>query len=95
MEYEEIVLLRANRIIADNVIGMLLTLENVLKQDIYYRWNLIIADMDDNKFTDTYIVADADFLVTNDSHFRELRNISFPKINVIDIEAFADILKRL
>ncbi|MBK6482715.1 MAG: putative toxin-antitoxin system toxin component, PIN family [Chitinophagales bacterium] len=95
LEYEEIVLLRANRIIADNVIGMLLTLENVLKQDIYYRWNLIIADMDDNKFTDTYIVADADFLVTNDSHFRELRNISFPKINVIDIEAFADILKRL
>lgn len=95
LEYEEIVLLRANRIIADNVIGMLLTLENVLKQDIYYRWNLIIADIDDNKFTDTYIVADADFLVTNDSHFRELRNISFPKINVIDIEAFADILKRL
>ena len=95
MEYEEIVLLRANRIIADNVIGMLLTLENVLKQDIYYKWNLIKADMDDNKFTDTYIAADADFLVTNDSHFRELRNISFPKINVIDIEAFADILKRL
>lgn len=49
MEYEEIVLLRANRIIADNVIGMLLTLENVRKQDIYYRWNLIKADMDDNK----------------------------------------------
>ena len=95
LEYEEIVLLRANRIIADNVIGMLLTLENVLKQDIYYIWNLIKADMDDNKFTDTYIAADADFLVTNDSHFRELRNISFPKINVIDIEAFADILKRL
>lgn len=95
LEYEEIVLLRANRIIADNVIGMLLTLENVLKQDIYYKWNLIKADMDDNKFTDTYIAADADFLVTNDSHFRELRNISFPKINVIDIEAFADILKRL
>lgn len=49
LEYEEIVLLRANRIIADNVIGMLLTLENVRKQDIYYRWNLIKADMDDNK----------------------------------------------
>lgn len=95
MEYEEIVLLRANRIIADNVIGMLLTLENVRKQDIYYRWNLIKADMGDNKFTDTYIAADADFLVTNDAHFRELRNISFPKINVIDIESFADILKRL
>lgn len=95
MEYEEIVLLRANRIIADNVIGMLLTLDNVRKLDIYYRWNLIKADMDDNKFTDTYIAAYADFLVTNDAHFRELRNISFPKINVIDTEAFADILKRL
>lgn len=95
LEYEEIVLVRANRVIAEAVIGSLLTLENVWKQDIYYKWNLISGDKDDNKFTDTYVAADADFLVTNDSHFNVLKSIPFPKINVIDINTFTDMLKKL
>jgi len=54
----------------------------------YYRWNLIVADPDDDKFVDCAIAANADFIVTEDGHFRVLRQIEFPKVEVIGIEEF-------
>jgi len=38
------------------------------------------------------ISANAKIIVTNDKHFNVLKKIDFPKVNVVDIDAFKDIL---
>jgi predicted nucleic acid-binding protein len=60
----------------------------------YFSWNLIAADPDDNKFVDCAIAAQARFLVNEDRHFTALRDVEFPKVDVIGIQAFQhEILK--
>lgn len=44
----------------------------------YYFWNLITVDRDDNKFVDCAIAANADFICTEDKHFKVLKKIPFP-----------------
>lgn len=58
----------------------------------YFRWNLIAADPDDNKFVDCAVSSNAKFLVTSDKHFNVLKNIKFPKIEVIGVDYFESIL---
>jgi putative PIN family toxin of toxin-antitoxin system len=87
-EYTEILERKTNAVIANNVTELLLALKNVVKTDVYYRWNLIKQDADDNKFVDCAIASNAHFIVTNDRHFNELKNVSFPKIEVIDADEF-------
>lgn len=60
-----------------------------------FKWNLISADLDDNKYIDCYIKSGADYLVTNDRHFNLLKEIAFPKVECITIEEFMEILKKL
>jgi predicted nucleic acid-binding protein len=64
-----------------------LSSRNVEKVIPYYKWNLISADPEDNKFVDCALNAGADYIVTNDKHFNILRTIDFTKINVINIDA--------
>jgi predicted nucleic acid-binding protein len=77
---------------SENALFLLLTSRNVEKVIPYFKWNLIAADPDDNKFVDCALNAGADFIVTNDRHFNVLKNIDFPRTNVIDIETFKKIL---
>lgn len=58
-------------------------------QEIYVHFSLIEADPDDNKFVDCAVAADAEYIVTNDSHFNVLKKIDWPKISIITIEDFA------
>ena len=51
---------------------------------------LIEEDPDDNKFVDCAIVAGADYIVSEDAHFRVLEKIPFPKVNVILLNQFMD-----
>ena len=92
-EYEEIVARKANESVAQNIVKMLVTLSNVEKKEIYYRWNLIKSDEDDNKFADCAVAGNADYLVSNDHHFNVLETIDFPEIPLIDAEKFLEILK--
>lgn len=69
--------------------------ENIIVPEVYYNWNLITADPDDNKFTDAYIAADADYLVTNDTHFNEIKKSPFPRVNIISADEFLEVLKLL
>ena len=85
-EYEEIITSKYNKNVAKNVIRTLLKLPNV--HLIYYHWNLINSDPDDNKFVDCAISANANYLVSNDKHFNMLKEIEFPKITVLKIEEF-------
>jgi len=44
--------------------------------------------LDDNKFFDIAIAANVDYLVTNDRHFDKLKQLTFPKVNIINSEDF-------
>lgn len=87
-EYEEIIARKTNGIIAGNVIQTLLNSPFVLLVTPYYRFNLIESDVDDNKFVDCAIASNASFIVSEDSHFHVLKNISFPQIDVISLQEF-------
>ena len=51
--------------------------------------------MDDNKFVDCAIAANADYLVTNDRDFSVLKKVEFPKIILIKIDEFIKVLESL
>lgn len=91
-EYEEIITNKYNSTVAKNVVRTLMLLANVYKVDIYYNWNLIDNDADDNKFVDCAIAANAHILVTQDRHFDILENIDFPKVAVIGVKEFEKII---
>ena len=59
---------------------------------VYYHLHLITADPDDDKFVDCAFKANAKYIVTQDHHYDVLRNIPFPKIEVVDINEFLNIL---
>lgn len=91
-EYEEILEKIYSYDVANYVIKALLNHSKTIVVDkIYYRWNLISIDPDDNKFMDAYVIGSGEYLVTNDKHFSVLKDIPFPAINVI---GFADFLQK-
>jgi uncharacterized protein len=63
----------------------------IIIEKVYYKWNLISLDQDDNKFVDAFVVAGGDYLVTNDKHFNVLREINFPVVNVISLLDFSNL----
>ncbi len=71
---------------------MLLNLGNLDKVEVYFEWKLINQDPDDNKYIDAAIVGAADLIVSNDQHFQILKSIDFPKVNVVGIEEFLDLI---
>ena len=95
LEYAEIIEFKANALVADNIIELLLSKPNVEKNEIYFKWELLKIDYDDNKFVDTAIVGNVDYIVTNDKHFNLLKEIEFPRVEVIKIDDFLEIIKKL
>jgi len=93
-EYSEVLSRFYNPKIAEFIIGILLKSQNTIQITPYYKWNLIFADPDDNKFVDCALIAGADYIVTNDRHFNVLKTIDFPPIEVINIEFFKNLLNR-
>ncbi len=47
-----------------------------------------MSDPDDNKFVDCAIIANADYIVSDDSHFKVLKDIPFPVVRVLSLEQF-------
>jgi uncharacterized protein len=89
LEYEEVLKQKYNSIVADAFLNSLKELSNVLQIDVFYNWNLIEADTDDNKFADCAIAGNVDFLVTNDKHYNILNVIEFPQVRIISLEKFS------
>lgn len=87
-EYQEIIGRIANPFVAENVIEFILNSPFCLRFDPQYHFELISQDPDDNKFVDCAIIANADYIVSEDSHFKVLEIISFPKVNVITLNRF-------
>lgn len=91
-EYLEILTQKVNYTFAVRIVNVLLKSNNVKFFDPHYHFALVTQDPDDNKFVDCAIVASADFLVTEDKHFNVLKEIDFPKVNVITLDQFLDYL---
>jgi len=87
-EYEEILARKTSPQFAEMIISIILNSNNIFFANPYYHFELIANDPDDNKFVDCAIVANADYIVSQDSHFNVLKDIDFPKVNVIRIEEF-------
>lgn len=93
LEYEEKLTTNFDREVADLIVDAMSLLNNVKKIDTFFQLQLIPNDPDDNKFVDTAFMSNAHFIVTNDRHFNVLKNIDFPKITVIKVEEFVELLK--
>jgi len=91
-EYEEVISHFYSPKAAEFVVGVLLKSQNTIQITPYFKWSLIVADPDDNKFVDCALNAGADYIVTNDRHFNILKSFAFPQIKVINIETFKSII---
>lgn len=60
----------------------------------YFHWQLITTDPDDNKFVDCAFAAGAAYIVSDDSHFDVLRDITFPQLPVIKPKDFIEVLEK-
>lgn len=91
-EYEEILQQHSAPGVAEIMMEILLESPEVIHQQIYYSWNAIIQDPEDNKFFDIAVAGNADYLVTNDAHFNILRQLEFPSVQVIDADVFLKLI---
>lgn len=87
-EYAEVISRNISVEAARYVLFTIMERRNVKQIIPSYKWQLIQADPDDNKFVDCAIAANAKFIVTEDHHFNILKNVSFPKVAVINIDNF-------
>ncbi len=90
-EYQEIIQQKYGLDTANAFIALLNELPNVRRINTYYRWQMIIADPDDNKYCDCAVAGQADYIVTEDRHFKVLENIPFPPLQTISIDAFVSL----
>jgi putative PIN family toxin of toxin-antitoxin system len=94
-EYYEIISAKYQKYVADAFIGALENSPFVIPCYPGFHWNLIYNDPDDNKYIDLYVAGNADYLVTDDRDFKFIRDIKFPFVNVIGIDAFLGLLNAM
>ena len=87
-EYEEMLTTNWNATVAQDIVRTLTKAETVEIINVFFRFNLIPFDEEDNMFVDCAVAANADYLLTNDKHFNVLNSIPFPVVNVIGLDAF-------
>ena len=93
-EYEEILSRYTSPVVGQMVVEAIVRANNVLRIDARFRFGLIVADPDDNKFVDCAIVSGAECVVTNDSHFDVLASIPFPHVVGKSLSDFSNELAR-
>ena len=94
-EYEEVLnTFFESETLGANVCRTLLELPLTRTVSIYFNWQLITADPDDNKYVDCAVAANADFLITNDAHFKILEQIDFPLVTCISLYEFTSLFEK-
>jgi putative PIN family toxin of toxin-antitoxin system len=93
LEYEEQLRFRYGDSAVTEFLLILREAPNVIDCEPHFKWNLIPQDPDDNKFVDAYITSSAVYIITHDKHFDVLKQLTFPKINIVSAYEFQDILK--
>lgn len=91
-EYEEKLIEFYSVKTANLVLAILMVAPNTIFTEPYFKWQLIQNDPDDDKFADLAIAGNADYLVTNDRDFDTLKQLDFPKVEVVTFEEFKQIV---
>lgn len=91
-EYAEILAQRTSAKFSESALGVITNNPSTIFVTAYYHFNLIVADPDDNKFVDCAVASNAKYVVTEDSHFNILKEIDFPKVEIVDLD---DIIKQI
>ena len=87
-EYNEILGRVANTAVAHNIVNAIVRSPYTRMLDPHFHFGLIEQDPDDNKFVDCALASNAEYIVSEDTHFKCLEQIPFPKLTVIDLEQF-------
>ena len=87
-EYMEILSQKVSEGFAENIVNAIIRNYNVRRVEPRFNFGLITSDPDDNKFVDCAIIANADYIVSEDRHFNELKEIPFPRVNVQTLDQF-------
>jgi uncharacterized protein len=95
LEYEEIITQKSSAVVAYNFLEFLLQQSTIIRIEPPYHWYLIKSDLDDNKFVDVALIANVDYIVTNDRHFNVLKTTPFPKVQVISLDEFMEVLNNI
>lgn len=92
LEYDEILTATYSAQTSQFILHQLALAPNVVFTEPAYKWNIISNDPDDNKFSDLALSAGCDYLVTNDTDFDVFKTLPFPKLNIVDLKSFLEIL---
>lgn len=87
-EYQEQISLRYGLDYTDSSLDFLLLLPNVIQVNPSFLWQLVENDKDDNKFVDTYIASQSDYIISNDRHIHQIKDNNFPQIMVLRYQEF-------
>lgn len=91
-EYEEILEEKASHTFAQLAIDVIINNPHTIFVTPYFHFDLIKADPDDNKFVDCTVAGNAKFIVTEDHHYNILKEIDFPKIELIKLDEMISIV---
>ena len=94
-EYAEILEKQTSIAVAKNVLNLILSNENTILQEVYYRWHLIEKDPDDNKFVDCAVAGDAKYIVTDDKHFNVMLREKLFEVSLMSSDDFLVVLGEL
>ena len=94
LEYNEILQIKTNSKIAENIVNFLISNPFAEQTDIFYNFNLIEKDSTDNKFVDCAISGNTEYIISNDKHFQILKTIGFPKVKVLTVVEFEKRFKK-
>jgi len=94
-EYEEKINDIFNKNSSETFLNALLISNNVLMNNIFFNFNLLSNDPDDNKFIDCFLCSNANYLVTNDKDYNVLKNLKYPRIKIMNIDEFLKLVLRL
>lgn len=93
-EYEEILTEHTSPEVAHNVVEAIARHPQTIYRESYFRFHLLSdIDKDDDKFVDCAITANADYIVTEDNHFSNLKQVKFPRLTVLTLDEFNETLR--
>ena len=90
-EYEEIFSIKWGEEVTRNLLTRIIRAKNIEQVETYFDFNLSV-DKDDNKFINTFLSANADYLVSNDKDILTLNSNNFPPINAITLQEFCTLI---
>ncbi len=87
-EYAEVLEKFYSAVVVENALHQLSLQDNIIQVIRYFEWRVIENDADDNKFFDCAVATNADYIVTEDRHFKILSKITFPSVAVLNASEF-------